>query len=95
MATRADIVDRLARRRVASVYLPGLTRVQIRQAAQQLTDEEWDAIITGVRTGDAEIIGNTIRRQTLGYLKALAVADVEAALAPDDTLSVTELEGLI
>ena len=94
MATREQIVEKLASRRVRNFYLPGLTRLQVRQAAQQLTDEDWDEIITAIRTNANDVIGAQISGRTLVYLKGLAVADVESALSPDDTLSITELENL-
>lgn len=95
MATREQIVQKLANRRVASHYLPNLSRAQVRQAAQGLTNEQWDTIIGAVRTRKVTDIGEVLRLRVIEHLRGLALADIEAALVPDDTLTVAELEGLL
>ena len=95
MATREQIVNKLANQRVRSHYLPTMTRAIVRQAAQGLTNGEWDNIIEGVRQQNATDVGTILIRQVNEHIKNLAIQDVEDDLAPDDTLTITELEGLI
>ena len=95
MTTRAEIVDKLARRRVQTHYLPNLNRAAVRTAAQQLTNEEWDTIIQGIRDRKFEAVGGTLNRRVLLYLNALAEVDVENALGPDDTLTINEIKALL
>ena len=95
MATRAQIVSRLAKRRVRQHYLPNLTRAQVRTAAQGLTDAEWDTIINAVRKGNAALAGTTLQARIGLYLHNLAEQDVENALSPDDTITIQELEALL
>lgn len=95
MATREQIVAKLVSRRVNSVLLPNLTRQQIRQAAQGLTNQQWDGIISGVRSNNPADVGMILRERALQYLRAAANTDIEDALSPDDTLTVAELEGLL
>lgn len=93
MATKADLIQFLAVRRFNTHYLPNLTRAQIRTAAQQLSDEQWDAIIDGIRSGDNTNIGAVLSAEVKEFLLALAVTEVTASLA-DDLLSTTDLLAL-
>lgn len=93
MATKADLIQFLAARRFNTFYLPNLTRVQIRTAAQQLSDSEWDLIIEGIRKGDNANVGAVLSAQVKEYLLGLAVDEVTASLA-DDMLSTTDLLAL-
>lgn len=94
MATRAQIVEKLANRRLAKHYLPNLSRQQIRAAAQELTNPEWDAIIRAIRERDAKVGGLVLAKRVEEHLRGLAKEDIENRLGGNDTLSISELEDL-
>ena len=91
MATRAEIIDKLAARRLRKHYLPNLSRQQIRMAAQALTDSEWDDIISAIRDRQAFEAGEVLAKRVNLFLKNLSRQDVETALGQDDRVSVQDL----
>lgn len=93
MATRAQIVQALAKRRQNSYYT-NLTREMIKQAAQQLTDAEWDEIIEGVKASNASRTGEPLMARVQFEVEAKAVQDIEDRLGVDDTLTIAELQDL-
>ena len=95
MTTRDEIVKRLSIRRVRKHYLPNLTRPMVRQAAQQLTDQEWDKIIAALRNGNARIAGECLEDRIMSFLEEKARLDVEESLGQDDTLTIGEIIDLI
>ena len=95
MTTRTEIVTKLANRRVRRHYLPNLTRQQIRQAAQAMSDADWDYIIEALRSADQRIVGELLEDQVLAFLEAMAEQDVEAKLGQDDTLTIDEIIQLL
>ena len=93
MATKDELIVLLAKRRFNNFYVPNLTRVQIRQAAQQLTDAEWDSIIANLFTNKTAV-GDVLAERVRRFLMDLAIADITAQLA-DDLLTTDELLELI
>lgn len=94
MATRVELVQKLAKRRFNNQCIPNLTRAQVRQAAQGLTNAEWDKIIEGISSNNDGVVGKVLAGQVHEYLLGLATADVETWLA-DDTLTLDQLLELI
>ena len=91
MATRAEIIDKLAAKRLRKHYLPNLNRQQIRAAALLLSDAEWDDIINAIRDRQAFEAGEVLAKRVVTYLKGLAKLDVENALGQDDRISINDL----
>ena len=94
MATRAEIVAKLANRRLSRHYLPNLTRQLVRTAAQSLTNAEWDLIITALRNRAHQDVGVILAKRVEQSLRDAATADIESRLGANDTLSIQELEDL-
>ena len=94
MATRADIVRVLAKRRFNAFYWPNRTRQQLKQSAQEFTNPQWDAILEAMGNRQDARVGQFIRERLQDYLLALAAIDIEARLGQDDTLTIPELEDL-
>ena len=95
MATRAEVVQELAKRRFNKALLPNLTRAQVKQAAQGMTDAQWDQIIANIRSVDnSGDTGLLLRQVVHAHLMTIAVSDIEGRLAPDDTLDLSEITDL-
>lgn len=94
MATRAEIVAKLANRRLSRHYLPNLSRQLVRSAAQSLTNAEWDSIISALRKRNTTDVGAVLAKRVEQSLRDAAMADIENRLGANDTLSIQELEDL-
>lgn len=94
MATRDELILALAKRRLNNFYWPNFDRAQIKQAAQQLSDEEWDRIVAAMRGKDHTEVGAVLTIQVQDYLMSLAVTEVTTWLA-DDLITTDQLLELI
>lgn len=89
---RARIVTALAAINFARVYQPGLTRLQVKQASQGLTDAEWDIILSSYKTGNAAQLGGVLVRRIDEHLKGLASVEVDTVWLSDNVLNLDELD---
>ena len=94
MASRAEIVTKLANRRLSKHYLPNLSRQIIKTAAQSLTNAEWDEIISAIRDRNPQAAGVVLSKRVEQHMRMLAEQDIENRLGSNDTLSITELVDL-
>ena len=95
MTTRAEIIGRLAERRLRRHYLPNLTRAQVKTAAQTLTNADWDAIIGAIRDRSEVEIGEVLSAKVQGFLLDLAQADIQNAVDAGGKIDIDDLIELI
>ena len=95
--TKADLIEELAQLRFKNYYLRRLLTLpanaaatQIKQAAAQFTDAEWDSLTEGiVRNNDCQA-GRVLIERVFNYLLEKARADVTEWLE-DDTITTEQL----
>ena len=95
MATRQEIVGKLAARRVQGHYLPNLSRQQIRTAAQALTNAEWDDIISGIKEREFNEVGEVLAKRVREFLMDLATTDVTNSIDQDGKIAVDDIIALL
>ena len=94
MATKAEIVKHLARRRVKRHYIPNLGRQPTREALDSLSHEQLNQIAVAYREQNLSRIGAIIQEAIEKSLAEKAVSDIRARISADDKVSINDLSDL-
>ena len=95
--TKADLIEELAQLRFKNYYLRRLlaapvnvAATQIKQAAAQFTDAEWDALTEGIVRSNQSEAGQVLIERVHEYLLEKARTDISEWLA-DDIITTDQL----